>query len=94
MRRRGTPSPLQVGGRLFQQVREKKGLVHSVDAWTYSPGNPGLFGLSATVDAEKFSAAREAVFAEIERMKNTVVSSDELNKAVKQLGHKGAEAVA
>src|SRR5437660_692199 len=31
--------------RLYQQVREKKGLANSVDAWTYSPGNPGLFGM-------------------------------------------------
>src|SRR4051812_40844276 len=32
--------------RLYQQVREKQGLVHSADAWTYSPGNPGLLGMS------------------------------------------------
>ena len=39
--------------RLFQQVREKQGVVHHVDAWTYSPGNPGLFGMSAVVDRGK-----------------------------------------
>ena len=39
-------------------------LVNSVEAWTYNPGNPGLFGLSAVVDAEKFSSAREAILAE------------------------------
>jgi zinc protease len=49
--------------RLYQAVRERKGLVNSVDAWTYSPGNPGLFGLSATVDADKFVAARDAMLA-------------------------------
>jgi len=70
--------------RLFQQVREKLGLVHSVDAWTYSPGQPGLFGLSAMVDAEKFPAARDAMLAEIERMKAAPVSAKELTKAVKQ----------
>jgi zinc protease len=37
--------------RLYQEVREKQGLVHSADAWTYSPGNPGLFGISASTDA-------------------------------------------
>ena len=70
--------------RLYQEVRENKGLVNSVDAWTYSPGNPGLFGLSATVDADKFAAAREAMLAEVEKMKATPVSADELSKAVKQ----------
>jgi zinc protease len=70
--------------RLYQEVRETKGLVHSVDAWTYSPGAPGLFGISAIVDAAKFVPARDAVLAEVEKMKTTHVAADELNKAVKQ----------
>src|SRR5437667_10531984 len=56
--------------RLYQEVREKKGLVTSVDAWTYTPGNPGLFGMSAVVEPDKFQAAREAMLLEIERMKS------------------------
>lgn len=70
--------------RLYQEVREKKGVVNSVDAWTYSPGNPGLFGMSAVVDADKFDAARAAMLAEVERMKTNLVSAEELGKAVKQ----------
>jgi zinc protease len=70
--------------RLYQAVRERKGLVNSVDAWTYSPGNPGLFGLSATVDADKFIPAREAMLAELEQMKAAPVAAEELSKAVKQ----------
>lgn len=70
--------------RLFQQVREKKGVVNSVDAWTYSPGNTGLLGMSAVVDADKFDVAREAMLEEVERMKTDLVSPDELRKAVKQ----------
>jgi zinc protease len=70
--------------RLYQAVRERLGLVNSVDAWTYSPGNPGLFGLSATVDADKFAAARDAMLAEVETMKAVLVSPAELSKAVKQ----------
>jgi zinc protease len=70
--------------RLYQAVRERQGLVNSVDAWTYSPGNPGLFGLSATVDADKFVAAREALLAEVEQMKTAPVAAAELGKAVKQ----------
>src|SRR6202044_79434 len=70
--------------RLFQQVRERQGVVHHVDAWTYSPGLPGIFGLSAVVDGGKFAAARDAMLAEIEKLKVNVVSADELHKAVKQ----------
>ena len=65
-------------------MREKQGVVHHVDAWTYNPGNPGLFGMSAMADADKFTAARDAMLAEIEKMKPAPVSADELGKAVKQ----------
>jgi len=70
--------------RLYQVVRESKALVHSVDAWTYSPGAPGLFGISATSDPDKFGEARKSVLAEIDRMKTDLVPLEELGKAVKQ----------
>ncbi len=69
--------------RLYQRVREK-GLVNYADAWTYSPGNPGLFGLSGIVEPDKFAAARDAMLAEVERMKAARISAVELRKAVKQ----------
>lgn len=70
--------------RFYQEIREKKGLVHYADAWTYNPGNPGLFGISAMVDADKFTAARDALLAELEKLKNIPVAAAELQKAVKQ----------
>ena len=70
--------------RLFQNVREKKALAHSADAWTYNPGLPGLFGMSGVADADKFTAARDAMLAEVEKMKAKPVSKAELSKAVKQ----------
>ena len=70
--------------RLFQQVREKQGVVHHVDAWTYNPGLPGLFGISAVVDGDQFEAANQAILAEIEKVKMISVSSNELQKAIKQ----------
>ena len=70
--------------RLYQEVREKQAVVHSADAWTYSPGNPGLFGMSALVDADKFASAREAMLAEVEKLKTTPIPDPELQKAVKQ----------
>ena len=70
--------------RLYRQVREKQGLVNSVDSWTYNPGNPGLFGMSALVEADKFDPARAAMLAEVERMKAAPVTKAELTKAVKQ----------
>lgn len=70
--------------RFYQEVREKQGLVHYADAWTYNPGNPGLFGISAMVDADKFTAARDALFVELDKLKDAPVADAELQKAVKQ----------
>lgn len=70
--------------RLYQEVREKQGLVNYVDAWTYSPGHPGLLGMSAVVDADKFAPARDAMLAEIEKLKTALIPARELRKAVKQ----------
>jgi zinc protease len=70
--------------RLYQQVREVKGLAHSVDAWTYSPGNPGLFGISAMLDGDKFQVGCDAILAELERVKTEGITAAELAKGVKQ----------
>ena len=70
--------------RHYQDVRERQGVVHHVDAWTYNPGNPGLFGMSAVADADKFADARGAMLAEIEKLRGGLVSPGELEKAVKQ----------
>ena len=70
--------------RLYQEVREKQAVAHHIDAWTYSPGNPGLLGVSAIVDADQFTATRDAVLTEIEKIKTGPISSAELGKAMKQ----------
>jgi len=70
--------------RLFREVHEKQALVEAVDAWTYSPGDPGLFGLSGVMEAGKFASASAAMLAEVERLQQDLVSTAELSKAVKQ----------
>lgn len=70
--------------RLYQNIRERTGLVHSVDAWTYNPGNPGLLGVSGVVDGALFEQARAAVRTELDKVRNDLVSERELAKAVKQ----------
>jgi len=70
--------------RLYQAVRERTALVHSDSSWIYTPGMAGLFGVSGVCDGEKFSAARDEILTEVERMKTERVSGAELSKAVKQ----------
>lgn len=69
--------------RLFHKVREQMGLVHSVDAWTYNPGEAGLFGISGVANGDQCASAGEAILAEIERAKAEDFSEEELEKAKK-----------
>lgn len=70
--------------RLYQEIREKAGIVHSVDAWTYNPGLPGLFGMSALFDADVFDDVKNGLLAEIEKIREKPVGEKELHKAVNQ----------
>lgn len=70
--------------RLYQEIRERQGLVNAVEAWTYNPGNPGMFGVSAVVDPDKFQPARSAILEQVRRMQQKPVTPAELTKAVKQ----------
>lgn len=70
--------------RLYQNVREKLGLVNSADAWTYTPMGSGLFGMSAVIDAEKFADARTALQTELDALKEKPVTEAELGKVVRQ----------
>ena len=70
--------------RLYQNVREGKGLVNTADAWTYAPTGSGLFGMSAVVNSDKFDAAREALLKELEELKSGLIEPAELKKVVKQ----------
>jgi zinc protease len=70
--------------RLYQEVRERQGLVQSVDAWAYNPGELGLLGMSAVMEAPKLAEARAAMLAEVRRMQDEPVGNPELAKAVKQ----------
>jgi zinc protease len=70
--------------RLFREVREKKGLVTAADAWTYTTGDQGLFGMSGVADAAQFIPARDALVAEVRRAQTKAVPGAELAKVVKQ----------
>jgi zinc protease len=70
--------------RLQREVLEKQGLVHSIDAWTYNPGGPGLFGVSTILDGARFGGARQALLKEILRLQQRPVPIAELRKGIKQ----------
>ena len=47
--------------RLYRRVREEAGLAFRISAFSYTPGDPGLLGIDATVDPEKREAAEQLV---------------------------------
>jgi zinc protease len=69
--------------RLYRKIREDLGLVHSVSAFAYSPGNPGLFGVGATLDPDKREATEAAVLSMIDDLKKEGVTAAEIDKAKK-----------
>ena len=71
--------------RLFQSVREKQQLAHSIGAWAYTPSFTGQFGLSFDTEPDKAGAAREAALREIARIREEGVSEREIEKARRQI---------
>ena len=69
--------------RLYRRVREEAGLAYSVSAFSYTPGDPGLFGIDATVDPTKREAVEQLVLQIINEVKQAGVTPEELMKAKK-----------
>jgi zinc protease len=69
--------------RLYRRVREEAGLAFGISAFSYTPGDPGLLGIDATVEPEKREATQELVLRILEEIKEEGVTSDELAKAKK-----------
>ena len=69
---------------LWDSIREKARLVHTIEAMTWSPGTSGLFYVSFLSDPEKRAAAEAAVLREIGRVAKTGFSPAVLAKAMRQ----------
>src|SRR5207248_2669613 len=69
--------------RLYRRVREESGLAFGVSAFSYTPGDPGLFGVDATVDPKKREATEKLILQIITEVKQAGVTADELMKAKK-----------
>ena len=71
--------------RLYQRIREEKRLVTSASADLLAEKWPGYFMVVASTPADKWEAARDAVFEEIVRFSREPVSEEELLKARRQV---------
>lgn len=66
--------------RLYNELRNKKGLVYSVNASAFTPKYKGLMEATATLEAENIVAAYEAILEEFFKLKYLKVSEEELNR--------------
>jgi len=70
---------------LWQSLREKQRLVHSIDAQCWNPGGTGLFYIFLTCDPARRDAAVAAVRREIASIAAKGVSAVRIRRAIRQL---------
>ena len=70
-----------MSSRLFQSVREERGLAYDVSSGLVEYADAGVVEVSAGVDAERIPAALEAILAELARLRDEPVPADELERA-------------
>jgi predicted Zn-dependent peptidase len=74
-----------VGGsmssRLFQEVRERQGLVYSIHSGAQSFADSGIVYVYAATDGQNFSKMLKAVLKELRELKKHGVTADELRRA-------------
>lgn len=81
-----------MSSRLFQEVREKRGLVYSIGSYCLSYQTSGLFAVTAGVSPENSPRVLELVRAEIAALRERGITQQECQRAKEQL--KGSMALA
>jgi predicted Zn-dependent peptidase len=67
--------------RLFQEIRERRGLAYSVDSYVSAYDDTGAVGVYAGVSADRVEDTIEAVLGELDRMRQELVPEEELHAA-------------
>ncbi|MDO9543407.1 MAG: pitrilysin family protein, partial [Kiritimatiellia bacterium] len=62
--------------RLGQKIKENRKLAFSIDAWSYTPKDAGLFGISAAFDPAKEEELIKAIEAEVADWRTNSVNGD------------------
>src|SRR5262249_3092367 len=74
--------------RLYRRLREETGLVFGISAYSYTPGDPGLLGIDATLESANRVETEEAILELVREIQQKGVTAEELAKAKKiSLGH-------
>lgn len=71
--------------RLYRRIKEEKGLVYSIGAWSYTPKYEGIFGIDATLEEEKLDEVEEAILDELGILQMEYIKDEELSSAKKRI---------
>lgn len=74
-----------MSSRLFQEIREKRGLVYSTYSFASSYADAGYFGMYAGCTPSKVRQVLDLLGVELDKLAERGISDDELRKAVGQL---------
>jgi predicted Zn-dependent peptidase len=74
-----------MSSRLFQEIREKRGLVYSTYSFASSYADAGYFGMYAGCTPSKVRQVLDLLGLELDKLAEGGISNDELRKAVGQL---------
>jgi predicted Zn-dependent peptidase len=75
-----------MSSRLFQEVREKRGLAYSVYSFAAGYSDAGLMGLYAGCSPKKSADVAELMLGEFRRLASDGITEEELSRAQGQLG--------
>ncbi|MEG3070599.1 MAG: insulinase family protein [Candidatus Syntrophopropionicum ammoniitolerans] len=74
-----------LSSRLFQEIREKRGLVYSVYSYHSSYQDAGLFGMYAGLSKQNVDEVLELIFKQVRDIQVKGVPEEELHRAKEQL---------
>jgi zinc protease len=70
-----------LGGRFFDELRDKRSLCYTVNAFAADRRMAGMFGSYIATSPEQEAAARDGLLAEFRRLREEPVSAEELDRA-------------
>ena len=73
-----------ISSRLFQEIREKRGLVYSVGSFCQYYSDTGVFGISANTSPEKINELLNVLSEEIQKIIHNI-SQEEVNRCLAQV---------
>lgn len=74
-----------MSSRLFQEIREERGLVYTIDSHLATYNDTGIFNIYAGLNSNYIIEVMDLINNEIDNMKRNLISKDELKKSKEQL---------